>query len=214
MFYFVKTPGWIKKLYPDRVWEIETAEKNIYLSFDDGPHPKITLRVLNELKQYNALATFFCIGKNVLAYPDIYKKIIDEGHTVGNHTYSHLNGWKTNDGIYLDDIALAKKYIDTKFFRPAYGKITSFQHRQLSGIKYQLKTVMWSVLSGDFDHSISPHECLENVLLNATSGSIIVFHDSTKAEERLLYALPKVLEHYAKKGYTFKRILKEKENQP
>ncbi|MEO7048195.1 MAG: polysaccharide deacetylase family protein, partial [Ferruginibacter sp.] len=138
MFYFVKTPGWLQKIYKGRAWNIGTKEKNIYLTFDDGPHPEITDIILDQLKTYKASATFFCIGKNVMAYPDVYKRIIEEGHAVGNHTHNHLNGWKTSDNAYLDNIALAKKYIDSNLFRPPYGRITKFQERQLQKNKFQL----------------------------------------------------------------------------
>ena len=131
MKYFVKTPWWLKKIYSSYTWSIPTKEKIIYLTFDDGPHPEITPFVLKELKNYNALATFFCIGKNVLAYPGIYKQILDEGHSVGNHTQNHLNGWKTSNDAYMKDIAEAANYIDSNLFRPPYGKITSFQAKHL-----------------------------------------------------------------------------------
>ena len=207
MFYFVKTPGWMKKLFKGRVWEITTAEKNIYLSFDDGPHPGVTGFVLDELKKYNAKATFFCIGKNVVAYPEVYKRIIEEGHAVGNHTYNHLNGWKTNDGLYLDNIALAKNYIDSNLYRPPYGRITSFQQRQLKGDKFKMTTIMWSILSGDFDISLSPEECLQNVVLNAKQGDIVVFHDSEKSKASVVHVLPKVLDYFTGEGYRFEKIV-------
>src|SRR5690606_25629397 len=121
--YFVKTPWWLKRLYPDRIWDIDTKEKTIYLSFDDGPHPKATIFVLNELKKYNAKATFFCIGKNVIAYPGIYQQILNEGHHTGNHTQNHLNGWQTANDIYLSDVEEASQYINSDLFRPPYGRI-------------------------------------------------------------------------------------------
>ena len=207
MFYFVKTPGWIKKLYNRSTWSIPVNEKIIYLSFDDGPHPVITPFVLDELKKYNAKACFFCIGKNVLACPEVYKRIIEDGHTVGNHSFNHLNGWKTNDALYLDDIAAAKKYIDSNLYRPPYGRITRFQLKQLAMPRFNLKTVMWTVLSGDFDKSISPEKCLQNVIRKSEPGSIIVFHDSEKANERMRYALSGTLEHFSKKGYRFEKIV-------
>jgi peptidoglycan/xylan/chitin deacetylase (PgdA/CDA1 family) len=206
MFYFVKTPGWLEKIYKGRMWNIATEEKNIYLTFDDGPHPEITPVILDQLKVYNASATFFCIGKNVMAYPDVYKRIIEEGHAVGNHTHNHLNGWKTSDAAYLDNIALAKKYIDSNLFRPPYGRITKFQERQLQKNKFQLNIIMWSVLSGDFDTTLKPKQCLENVLLNTKEGSIVVFHDSAKAKEAILFSLPEVLKYFTAKGYSFRKI--------
>lgn len=206
LFYFVKTPGWIRWLYKSCIWQIPTSDKTIYLTFDDGPHPSITAFVLDELKKYNAKATFFCIGKNVELYPDMYRRIIDEGHAIGNHTYHHLNGWKTADEEYLNDIENAKKIIDSNIFRPPYGRITRFQLSQLSKPRFQLKPIMWSVLSGDFDVKLSKESCRDHVLINAENGSIVVFHDSEKANERMRFALPEVLQYFSKKGFQFKKI--------
>jgi peptidoglycan/xylan/chitin deacetylase (PgdA/CDA1 family) len=206
MFYFVKTPWWLKLLYKNCIWQVKDTKKAIFLTFDDGPHPAITPFVLDELKKYNAKGTFFCIGKNVLLHPDIYKRITTEGHTVGNHTHNHLNGWKTDNDIYLENIAEAKKHIDSELFRPPYGRITKYQLQQLTTKRFQLHTIMWSVLSGDFDKKITSERCLRNVIKNAKNGSIIVFHDSEKAFERLQYALPKVLEYFTAQGYSFEKI--------
>jgi peptidoglycan/xylan/chitin deacetylase (PgdA/CDA1 family) len=206
LFYFVKSPFWLKKIYSDLFWEIPTPQKTIYLTFDDGPHPIITMQVLDVLKTYNAKATFFCIGNNVVKYREVYKRIIEDGHAVGNHTFNHLNGWKTDDEKYLNDINKAIVHIDSNLFRPPYGKISRFQIQQLLKPKYQMKMVMWTVLSGDFDRDISAEKCLNNVLLSTKEGSIIVFHDSEKAAEKMLYALPKVLEHFSKKGFSFEKI--------
>lgn len=206
MFYFSKTPWVLKKLYPECIWEIRTKEKILYLTFDDGPHPEATPFVLDQLKKYNAKATFFCIGKNVQEYFDIYKRMIDDGHKPGNHTYDHLNGWKENDKTYLQNIFKAKNVIDSDLFRPPYGRITKFQLMQLRAEKYKLTTVMWSVLSGDFDKNISEEKCFNNVTKNAKEGSIVVFHDSEKSFEKLLYSLPKVLEYFSKKGFEFRAI--------
>jgi len=206
MWYFIKTPWWLKKLYGNCIWEMPNTEKIIYLSFDDGPHPVITPFVLDTLAQYNAKATFFCIGKNVVEQSAVYERIVQEGHAVGNHTFNHLNGWHTNDAVYLQDIATAKKHIDAPLFRPPYGRITSFQLKMLATDQYQLTSIMWTVLSGDFDQKMSKEKCLQNVLTKSGKGSIVVFHDSEKAFEKLKYALPKVLEHFSRKGYQFKKI--------
>jgi len=206
MFYFVKTPAWLTKLYKHCTWSMAADEKIIYLSFDDGPHPSITPFVLDELKKYDARASFFCIGKNVLAHPDVYKRIIAEGHAVGNHSFNHLNGWQTDNAVYLDDIAEAKACIRGNLFRPPYGRITRLQVRQLLSGRFNLKTVMWSVLSGDFDEKLSSEKCLENVVQNAGPGSIIVFHDSEKANIRMRYALSGSLEHFSRQGYRFEKI--------
>lgn len=207
MFYFVKTPGWLRKLYPGCTWRLSTEEKIIYLTFDDGPHPVATSFVLEALKKYRAKATFFCIGKNVLEQPELYNRIVDEGHSVGNHTFNHLNGWKTKDDAYLHDIAEAKKYIDASLFRPPYGRITKFQLNLLSTERFNLTPVMWTVLSGDFDVKLDKHKCLQNVIKNTGEGSIVVFHDSEKAFDRMEFALPKMLEYFTKKGYRFEKIV-------
>ena len=206
MFYLVRTPWLLKKLYPECIWDNKTGEKVLYLTFDDGPHPVATPFVLQELKKYNAKATFFCIGKNVEEHFDIYKKIIEEGHAVGNHTYDHLNGWKVKDEVYLDNIFKAKKIIDSNLFRPPYGRISRFQLKQLSGKKYDLTPIMWSVLSGDFDEEVTGEECYLTVAKYAKEGSVVVFHDSQKAFKRLDYALPLVLKNFKERGFEFKSI--------
>jgi peptidoglycan/xylan/chitin deacetylase (PgdA/CDA1 family) len=206
MFYFIKTPWVLKKLYSQCTWQVETAQKDIYLTFDDGPHPQATSFVLQELKKYNAKATFFCVGKNVKDFFEIYKQIIADGHKPGNHTYNHLNGWKTADKTYLDDIRQAADIIDSELFRPPYGKITRFQLKALQGKNFNLRTIMWNVLSGDFDEKITGENCYLNVVNNADPGSIVIFHDSLKALPRLQYALPATLDYFSQKGFQFKTI--------
>ena len=206
MFYLVKSPWLLKKYYSECTWRINTDEKIIFLTFDDGPHPEATAFVLDELKKYNAKATFFCIGKNVKANFDTYKRILMEGHQVGNHTYDHLNGWKTSDKEYLNNIIEAAKIIDSNLFRPPYGKISKFQLSATRGERLQMKTIMWEVLSGDFDTSLKPENCYLNVIKNSKQGSIVVFHDSLKALPALQYALPRTLEYFSQKGFQFKSI--------
>lgn len=206
--FFIKTPWIIKKIFSSYVWNLPTDEKTIYLSFDDGPHPDVTPFVLNELKKYNAQGSFFCVGSNVVLYPEVYKQILYEGHVVGNHSYSHPNGWQTELEEYLQDVAAASKYIDSNLFRPPYGRITT---QQAKGIKKAMnnegaKIIMWDVLSADFDTSFSPRQCLNNVVNNCTNGSIVVFHDSEKAFPNLRYSLPEAMKKLADDGYTFKRI--------
>lgn len=205
MFYFVKTPWWLKRIYGSYEWHMNTAEKKLFLTFDDGPHPEATPFVLQQLKQYGALATFFCIGKNVVQFPAVYKQIQNEGHTVGNHTYNHLNGWKTANDVYMSDISKAADIIHSSLFRPPYGRITSFQAKNLPAAMKgrKARVIMWDVLSGDFDKKIDGKQCLENVIFNAGPGSIIVFHDSEKALERLKYSLPRILTHFSEKGFSF-----------
>ena len=206
MFYFKKTPWWIKKIYKSCVWEININEKNIYLTFDDGPHPVATPFVLDELKKHNAKATFFCIGKNVVLYPEIYQRILTEGHSIGNHTFNHLDGWKTKTDIYIENILSAKKQINSILFRPPYGKITFEQLKILHQPKIFFKVIMWSVLSGDFDVEISNIKCLNNVIKNTGKGSIVVFHDSEKALEKIRFVLPKVLDYFTEQQYEFRNI--------
>jgi peptidoglycan/xylan/chitin deacetylase (PgdA/CDA1 family) len=206
--YLAKTPWWLKLIFPSYVWDIKTKEKVLYLTFDDGPHPVATPFVLDQLKKYNAKATFFCIGKNVLLYPEIYQRIIEEGHAIGNHTQNHLNGWKSGDDVYMADITEASKHIDSTLFRPPYGRITSFQAKHVKDAmrKPAVKIIMWNVLSGDFDETITAERCSENVILNAKKGSIIVFHDSKKAFPRLEPALPEILKFFGEKGMRFKKM--------
>ncbi len=212
--YILRIPSVIQNLFSSRIWRINTQEKVLFLTFDDGPHPQATTFVLDQLRQFNAKATFFCIGKNVKSFPDIYSRILAEGHKTGNHTYDHLNGWKAKDREYLANIAEAKIYIDSELFRPPYGRITNFQVRQLKLPAYGLKTVMWTILSGDFDPGITKEKCLANVALKAKAGDIIVFHDSEKCFEKLQFALPRVLTYFTEKGYRFESLAQVKKNGP
>ena len=212
MLYLVKTPNFIKRLFQNLTWEINTSKKVIYLTFDDGPTPKITNWVLSELEKYNAKATFFCIGKNILNHPDVFENIVTKGHAVGNHTNNHINSWKKQARIYIENVNQAQKIIDpvlndtnsVKLFRPPYGKLTLSVTKKL--LKEDYKIIMWDVLSGDFDQSISKEKCLKNVIKNTTSGSIIVFHDSVKASGKLQFSLPKILDHFSEKGFSFEII--------
>lgn len=206
MFYLVKTPWWLKKLYGRYTWDIPDRDKSVFLTFDDGPHPQITPFVLDELKKYGAKASFFCIGKNVAAFPDIYERIIAEGHTVGNHTQNHPNGYKTNDQLYVDDYLAAGKLISSLLFRPPYGRIRSSQYRKMCQATPGVRVIMWDVLSGDFDPGLTKEACLENVLNNTGPGSIIVFHDSEKAFEKMSFVLPLVLKSFSEKGFLLKKI--------
>lgn len=212
MIYFAKTPGLLKRFYPSCIWNFSKDSNAIYLTFDDGPHPVATPFVLDVLKEYQARATFFCIGKNVVTYPDIYKRILNEGHTVGNHTHNHLNGWKTPDREYINNIGEARKYIDSNLFRPPYGRITKFQIRLLTAEenlkqKTVFKIIMWDVLSGDFDISTTAEKCAANVTSKAKAGSIVVFHDSEKALPRMQKALTESLKYFSARGLQFNAIV-------
>ena len=185
-----------------------TNRKEIYLTFDDGPHPEITSFVLDELDKFKAKASFFCIGKNVVENKQTYDQIILKGHTIGNHTYNHYNGWRLSNEEYLNDVREASSVIDSPLFRPPYGRIRKSQAKKIPEAinKQNTRIIMWDVLSGDFDTSISKEQCLHNVISNAGNGSIIVFHDSEKANKLLQYALPRVLENFAEKNYEFQNL--------
>jgi len=205
--YLVKSNFLFRTLYPHRIWRKNTMrEKILYLTFDDGPHETATPFALQQLKQYRAKATFFCLGKNVAAYPNIFRQILDDGHTTGNHTFNHLNGWKTPIHLYLEDIHQAEKLMNTPLFRPPYGRMKKEQEQIFLQENPQHKIVMWDVLSGDFDTKISGEKCWNNIVKNAESGSIIVFHDSAKAFERMQYALPKTLQYFSEKGFSFESL--------
>jgi peptidoglycan/xylan/chitin deacetylase (PgdA/CDA1 family) len=204
--FFVRTPILLMKVFPELIWRYKEKEKennnHVYLTFDDGPTPGITTWVLDQLRQFEAKGTFFCLGKNVEKNLDLYRNIIDEGHAVGNHTYSHLKGWQMDNTEYFNDIDLASNFIESRLFRPPYGKFTASQIKYLSD-NYQI--VMWDILSQDYNQNISPEKVLTNVLDNVRGGSIVVFHDSVKAEPNLTYALPRVLDSLSGK-YEFRKI--------
>jgi peptidoglycan/xylan/chitin deacetylase (PgdA/CDA1 family) len=206
-----KTPEFVKTLFPNLVWHIPTQKKELYLTFDDGPTPKITSWVLDILSDYNANATFFCIGNNIKNNPELFSKIIKGRHAIGNHTYDHLKGWKHKTKLYVEDVQKTEQLIDsydvirkTKLFRPPYGKFKAKQSKKIQALGY--KIIMWDVLSYDWDKSVSKQDCLNNIISSAKEGSIIVMHDSIKASKNLKYVLPKVLEHYTEKGYKFNAL--------
>jgi peptidoglycan/xylan/chitin deacetylase (PgdA/CDA1 family) len=206
--YFVHPPSWIRNLFPRRIWRINRTDRTIYLTFDDGPHPTITPFVLDLLKKYNAKASFFCIGQRVKEFPAIYERILQEGHRVGNHTYSHLNGWKTGIEEYEEDIRKASRYIETNLFRPPYGRMRTAQARRIGAAMQQnnARIVMWDILSGDFDTTLKGDDCFKICQRYLRPGSIIVLHDSEKAWDRLHDLLPMLLEQYSAKGYSFKAL--------
>lgn len=204
--YWIKTPRIIKKLFSGFIWDMRTTEKAVYLTFDDGPTPEITDWVLAQLEAYDAKATFFCIGNNIAEQPEIFEKIIDLGHAVGNHTFDHCNGWKTKTDDYIANVRLCSNEMPhhVRIFRPPYGRITRSQARKIKYMGYSI--VMWDVLSADFDATISPEKCLQNVLKNVVPGSLVIFHDSVKAFKNLEYALPRTLEYLKANGYRCEAI--------
>ncbi|TCC88165.1 polysaccharide deacetylase family protein [Pedobacter frigiditerrae] len=210
--YLVKSPLLLKWYYSDLIWNKSRSEKIVYLTFDDGPIPNVTDFVLNTLKTYNAKATFFCIGDNILKHPDVFESVKNDGHSIGNHTFNHLKGWTTEDETYVSNTLKCQELTKTNLFRPPFGRIKKSQIKSIKSKVQSLKSnsqdsrldiVMWDVLSGDFDLNLAPEKCYQNVIKNTTNGSIIVFHDSLKAFERLEYALPKVLKYLSEKGYKF-----------
>lgn len=229
-FTWVKTNWLIKKLFSNYVWDIPNHENKVYLTFDDGPTPEITEWTLEQLKSFNAKATFFCIGDNVRKFPEIFQKVINDGHSIGNHTFNHLNGWNTEKEVYIKNIELCNQEIaegrkqkaegaitakadnllsevcvlQTNLFRPPYGKIKPSQSKILR--KQGYKIIMWDVISYDFDATISTKKCLENVLKNVQTGSIIVFHDSKKAFQNLEYVLPRTLQFLKENGFVCDKI--------
>lgn len=209
MSFWVKTNNVVKRIFPNYVWDIPNHENKVYLTFDDGPTPEITEWVLAQLRPYNAKATFFCIGNNIEKHPEIFQKINNDNHAVGNHTFNHLKGWETADEEYIENVKKCSVFSvecseKKELFRPPYGKIKPSQSRILRKLGY--KIIMWDVLSYDFDKTVTPQECLDNVLKNVASGSIIVFHDSVKAEQNLRYVLPKTLAFLNEKGFVCDRI--------
>lgn len=207
-----RVPFFLPWLYPNLVWKIDTSEKELFLTFDDGPIPGPTDFVLETLKKFNCKATFFCIGDNVQKHPDVFQKVVNDGHAVGNHTFNHVSGWSTSINSYLDnvkqceiEIANRKSQItnrNSKIFRPPYGRITRNQIKAL----HDYKIIMWDVLTIDYNKNVSPESCLKNSIRASRPGSIIVFHDSLKAERNLMHALPRYIEHFRDQGYAFKLL--------
>jgi peptidoglycan/xylan/chitin deacetylase (PgdA/CDA1 family) len=221
--YLIKSPLLLKWYYPSLLWNKSRTEKVIYLTFDDGPIPNVTDFVLKTLKAFNAKATFFCIGDNIVKYPEVFERVKNDGHAIGNHTFNHLKGWKTDDETYLENTLKCQELTQSNLFRPPYGRIKKSQIRSLESLVWssefkapnnsqlpapssQLKIVMWDVLSGDFDINLAPEKCYQNVIKHTENGSIIVFHDSLKAFDRLSYTLPRALAYFTEKGFTFSTL--------
>jgi peptidoglycan/xylan/chitin deacetylase (PgdA/CDA1 family) len=199
-----RIPRWFDNLYPRRIWRIPPSGGKLYLTFDDGPHPEITTAVLDILKRYQAKATFFCIGDRVMRYPAVYERILHDGHAVGNHTFRHLHGRKYANEEYISDIQEAAACIDSKLFRPPYGRLRAAQ--QVAVNVMGMTTIMWTVLSGDYDVNMQKEECASRVLGQIKDGDIILFHDSEKAATRMLYALERLLDKGLSEGFIFEAI--------
>lgn len=198
--YFKKTPDFLKPVYKDLIWDIPVSSKEVFITFDDGPIPEVTPFALDVLKAHQALATFFCIGDNVARNPGIFERIINEGHGIGNHSLNHLNGWKYSDFSYVKNVLESARLIPSRLFRPPYGKI---KRSQTAALRKRFAVIMWDVISGDFDRNVSKEQCVQNVLDNVVPGSIVVFHDSYKAREKMEYALPRVLQSLSDRGFSF-----------
>lgn len=204
-----KIPTWVQHIFSGYVWQQNTSDKSIYLTFDDGPVPEITEWVLAQLKAFNAMATFFMVGQNIERYNDVFFKVVSGGHAIGNHTYSHLKGWRTSTKEYIANVAKCAEVIQARMqeapslFRPPYGRI---KPRQASLLRNHYNLIMWSVLSADYDAGLSQENCLQRTIKATEPGSIIVFHDSKKAWKNLEFVLPKYLAHFAKLGYSFKAL--------
>jgi peptidoglycan-N-acetylglucosamine deacetylase len=202
-----RTPFFVPIIYPSLIWRVPTIHQEVFLTFDDGPIPGPTEFVLEELKKVSTKATFFCIGDNIRKYPEIFSRVISDGHAIGNHTFNHLSGWTTSTSDYLANIDQFEKQLppgvgSPRFFRPPYGRITPSQIRALK----RYKIIMWDVLSFDYSKNISPDDCLKNTIKAVRPGSIIVFHDSLKAEKNLRFALPRLIHDLLGKGYSFKTL--------
>jgi peptidoglycan-N-acetylglucosamine deacetylase len=193
----------LKKIYPKAIWNLSRTDKTIYLTFDDGPIPGLTEWVLDELQKYQAKATFFCVGANILKHPHIFEKVIQQGHAVANHTMNHIKGFRHNVADYMKEVEECKKLVGNNLFRPPYGQLKRSQYKALSERGYRL--ILWDVISYDYE-TITPEICCSNVINNTRNGSIVLFHDNVKAEKNLKHALPQLLERFSDNGYQFKAL--------
>jgi len=201
--YFVNAPFFLRWYYPEVIWNKSRVVKKLFLTFDDGPIPEITNWILDTLLAYNIKATFFCVGENISKHPEILQRIITEGHRVGNHTFNHLKGWDTTDEEYIENVYKCHELTQSKLFRPPYARA---KKSQLKHLKNDFEFIYWDVLTGDFDLNLSPEGCFQNVIRHTKNGSIIVFHDNIKAIPRVQYALPKTIEYFLAKGFTFETL--------
>jgi peptidoglycan/xylan/chitin deacetylase (PgdA/CDA1 family) len=196
-----RTPDFIRRISPAVDWgDYRQQEPVVYLTFDDGPIPEVTPWVLDLLKKYKAKATFFCLGKHVERYPELYQRLQDEGHRIGNHTYDHPDGWRTDNLTYYKNVIRSAEMMDTDLFRPPYGRITP---RQVRALKKRYKIVLWSILSEDYDRRQTPEQCVANITGKVRAGDILVFHDSIKAEPNLRGCLEPTLQYLQASGFSF-----------
>lgn len=190
----------IARLFKKVTWYFVPRGKVIYITFDDGPTENTTGWILDKLNEYEAKATFFCQGEMAARFKKQYERILEEGHSVGNHTHTHLSGWTTKNTDYFTDIEKARQWINSNLFRPPYGRIRPSQVKYLGG-KY--KIIMWDVMSRDYDTRQKPDKIIRHIIKHVRPGSIVVFHDSEKASEKMRLVLSEILEYYDQKGYSF-----------
>lgn len=203
MALFFRTPSIFPLLYPRLTWRMPAVEKKIYLTFDDGPVPGTTPFVLEQLKKFNARATFFCIGQNVIKHRAEFNQVLEAGHAVGNHTFNHVRGWGSSSEAYYQDVEKCREVVgNTPLFRPPYGRITRAQIDRLN----DYRIFMWDVLSFDYSSAISQERCLRGTIQAVRPGSIVVFHDSYKAEKNMAFTLPRFLDHFSERGFQFETL--------
>ncbi len=198
MFYLIKTPFWLRWLYPSMTWRLPNEERKIYLTFDDGVSTELTPFILEQLAAFQAKATFFLVGDRAKRYPELVQTLVEQGHHIGNHTQHHVNGWKVPTQRYLDDVAACQSHTQTTLFRPPYGRLT---RSQLLELRDDFKIIGWDVLAGDFDPRASNEECLQRLQRHTQAGSIIVLHDNIKFADKIRYVLPRILEFYAQHNF-------------
>jgi peptidoglycan/xylan/chitin deacetylase (PgdA/CDA1 family) len=198
VLWYQSIPLWFQKLFRHLEWQVPNLQNEVFLTFDDGPHPEITQWVLNELDRYNMKATFFCVGDNVRKYPGIYGEVLDKGHRTGNHTMHHLKGWANRNEIYINNVAECATYVRSNLFRPPYGRV---RRSQANILRQEYRIIMWSLLSCDFEQGLDTVKALDGLKKNTRAGSIIVFHDSAKAEKNLKAMLPLYLQFLNEKGF-------------